>query len=42
VIFDPVDRTITLIDEDDELAAQVIGRMLAAGVQVLDELPPIS
>jgi hypothetical protein len=42
VIVDPVDRMITLIDEDDELAAQVIRRMRAAGVQVLDELPPMS
>jgi hypothetical protein len=39
VIFDPVARTVTLICED-ELAALVKRRMLAAGVQARDQLPP--
>jgi hypothetical protein len=42
VIFDPIARQLTLICEDDELNALVIRRMVAAGVQVLDDLPPMS
>jgi hypothetical protein len=39
VIFDPLDRTAIVVD-DDEVASLVLQRMRAAGVKVVDELPP--
>jgi len=38
VIFDTVDRTGAII-EDDDLSAEVKRRMVAAGVPILDRVP---
>jgi hypothetical protein len=39
VIFDPQDRTVLLIDDED-VENEVVRRMLEAGAPVLDSVPP--